>query len=321
MATFPSSNRPFPAYNTSYAYTAPPTAPSVYSQPANLGYPSPATMPYANPTASSRFFQALPQPHLPWLSNMLGQPQQPMVISVNAPKMSNEEAKKTFLLKVAATTTSFVLGIGILSFVALKLFPQRIAMEIGAQTHRSLMNTLDKKSVAEVLEKIKKGELGNDFETCKKLHDKWGHKNADTLYKNKKEYKQFTKDIEPHMQVSDTLGLFGKQLTRATFTPDFMQEQLISFCKKSLSLDAKQFLLDRILVNQEAKAALTNAGYAEGQKLAQFTENEQTKILNVAYKYTSFTDVMDSIASNSGKTALQAAFKDNFFLRQLMPSK
>lgn len=179
--------------------------------------------------AQGQFFQPAPVQPKGWLPGMpygYKAQQQPVVVTVNAPKWSDDDIRKNFWMKVAATTISFVAGIAIVGFVGLKILPERIAAAFGRQAHKSLLANLDKKYIHKYLNEIKSGALIGDQNTVKKLKDRWEHVHIDELYKNKKKRNKFLADIEPYVQIKDTLASNAQQVFDATITPEYVEGRI-----------------------------------------------------------------------------------------------
>jgi len=260
MVNYPSGYGARPAYNA-YSRYAQPISPSFGAGPFNpYTQQSPQALRYgsANPyTNSARPYMgivstpawqsfSLNNPILPaqgqffppaqiqprgWLPGMpygYKSPQQPVVVTVNAPKWSDDDIRKNFWMKVAATTISFVAGIAIVGFVGLKILPERIAAAFGRQAHKSLLANLDRKYIHKYLNEIKSGALIGDSKTSKKLKDRWGQVHIDELYKNKKKRSKFLADIEPYVQIKDTLASNAQQVFDATITPEYLEGRIDS---------------------------------------------------------------------------------------------
>ncbi len=218
--------RPYAVASTGYGAlsqptpwpTLPATNNNTFSQPIPRYNAQPASSPYTRPIA--------PAGGGHWYSSLMNLPQSPqsMVISLNAPKLTPEETRKNFWMKVGGTTLSIVSGLGIFAYFAMKILPRKIVQEMCAQAHRSAINSLTPKSLETLLEQIKNGEIIEDPKALKDIQTKWGSRDPLAIYRNKKEFAQFKTMIEPHIHLCDILALISQDIFYKAATPEFIQK-------------------------------------------------------------------------------------------------
>jgi hypothetical protein len=339
MISSPNSYHPYPAYNSGYG-TVPPAQSPYSPKPgyASPGFPAPSgqtapsgtTLPSAIPPAPNALPAAPtpPYPHhgpsfwnhfLPSFPTFPTVPQQPMTISLNTPKLSSDEMKKKFLFTAAAGTVSMVTGLLIVSFFGLKILPQRIAAEMGIQSHKSMLRTLDQHSIANLLGRIKERVLTSNTQKADQLHKKWAQEDAEKLHANKSKREQFLKDISPHVSISDLAALFSQQVLRKTFSPQYIQEQSHTFSDALLSETAKQDLLRKMSAHPEIKEilkahdVLKSDGTIEALKPAKLKE-----IMPEIYKRASISDSVGVAVAEATQTALKNSFANEANLSQAL---
>ena len=218
--------RPYPAASASYRAlsqptpwpTLPVTNNNVFTQPARANNIQPITPAYARPAA--------PIGGGHWYSSLMNPPHPPqsMVISLNAPKLTSEEARKNFWMKVGGTTLSIVAGLGIFAYFGMKILPHKIVQEMISQAHKSALNSLTLKSLETLITKINHGELIEDQKVLKTIKEQWGSRKPKDIYRNKKEFTQFKAEIEQHIPTCDILALITQDVVSKAATPELTQE-------------------------------------------------------------------------------------------------
>lgn len=326
MAYYPSGNRPLPAYPAGYRYApmakpAPwPAAPLHIAPTFNTFYGQPAprsTMPFTSPLLPrpSQFPQA-PQPYYgaPQWYHGTAAPPPAMTISVNAPKMSREDIKKNFWLKFAATTASFVAGMGIVSYFGMSILPHRIALALGDQTHKSLLRNLSPESINELLEHFK----NSTTDGLQKLHATWGNKTGEAIHQDKTLFKQFRADITPHTSGTQIAGFTCRQVINETLTEKFLnkiwfehfkpEEKLASTfndIKAALvSPSNQEKLVEKVADNATIKALLNN------RKFSELSEVEKATVIKETCKIVPLSDATGLFIQESSAKALDTEFKE-----------
>jgi hypothetical protein len=294
MAYFPNGNRPYPTYAAAYPtnpITTPwpspiTTASNAFAQP-NQNAPQPTRYPMAM-NAYPQQAPALGANH--WYSGpanaaAANNNPQSMVISLNAPKLSAEDIKKNFWLKVGATTISIVAGLGIATYFGMKILPQRIAAEMGHQFHKALLGNSSKEGVGEILNDIKNNTLTLDKSAQETLAKDWGHREAVELYDNKKDLQKFVADVTPHTSISRTGGLTLQDILRNTLTKDFM----------------KELWVERIQIREQLACAINDL------KELMLSEADQEKLVALARHHKNST--IEALMENKKFSALPPAAK------------
>ena len=237
---------------------------------------------------------------------MFGQPQQPMVISVNSPRMTKDEIKKSFLMKVAATTISFVAGLSIIGFIALKILPQRIAVELKGQTHSSMLQALDDQSIGTTLKRIKDRVLATECRVSDDLHNKWGNKTVQDIYRVNKVHDNFLRDIGQHLSVTDLGSLLWQQMFRKTFTQEFIKDQSQNFSDALLSDAAKQSLLQEVANNAGIQKIL-KANNATVENFSKLGKAQKDIIMAEVYQHAQASQSLSAAATEALSKAVNSS--------------
>ena len=250
------------------------------------------------------------------VSSSYGAPQQPLVVTVNAPKWSEDDVRKNFWMKVAGGTFSFVAGTAIVGFAAFKIFPKEFFSVFTQQLHKSLLENLDHKGIQKLLDAINSERFVTNQSKAKKLKTKWGHISAQDILADEKRSKSFFNDVAKHVKLTNLITTWTQQIGKQTLTQEFADNTVTPFAKRvttsalrdaissTVSHQEKQLLLEKVIDEPEIQAILKKTGFFEkGKKLSALEPDARDQVLEVMDKHLSHSDYLSVLTSETGLKA------------------
>jgi len=316
MAYFPVGGPTFyPIAYNSYRPSGSPA--SNYQAPSNFTLPVPFPPPYPGnsaPLNNAPQKQTLLQRFTPAprgaTSNGYGNTPQSMVISLNAPKMSKQDFWDSFWIKFAATTASVIVGFGIIGIFAKKFLPKGIVAEGSNLIHKIALSTLSPSSIAQLMQKIDSETLiWEKGANSTKLKNDWGRLSPSDVYRDKQTKARFLKAVEPHMQISDTLGLLAQQV----LSPAFYGQQMKNLSEGTLSLKNKTELLAKLANAPNVRESMTKEGLNQAEDLGKLAPEQQGQIMKEVMKNTTASEAF----SHSVRDTMSRAISPDFIHENL----